>query len=129
MAGTCSGGCTDSRLASREGPSTSRVLAANYGEAGAIDFYGPSYGLPRALSGINSFWAKGYGDPPPQTLIVLGFSQRFLDANFSSCQVAGHTPNPYGVENEETGDHPDIYVCRGMRQTWPEFWSDFQYFG
>ena len=105
------------------------VLAANYGEAGAVNLYGPSYGLPRALSGVNSFWAKGYGDHPPQTLIVLGFSQRFRDANFSDCQLAGHTPNPYGIENEETGDHPDIYVCRGMKQTWPEFWSDFQYFG
>ncbi len=105
------------------------VLAANYGEAGAINLYGPSYGLPRALSGVNSFWAKGYGEHPPQTLIVLGFSQRFRDANFSDCQLAGHTPNPYGIENEETGDHPDIYVCRGMKQTWPEFWSDFQYFG
>jgi hypothetical protein len=109
--------------------SQSGILAANYGEAGAINLYGPSYGLPPALSGINSFWAKGYGDSPPQTLIVLGFSQRFRDANFSDCQLAGHTPNPYGIENEETGDHPDIYVCRGMKQTWPEFWSDFQYFG
>lgn len=105
------------------------ILAANYGEAGAISLYGPKYDLPRPLSGINSYWAKGYGNPPPETLIVLGFSQRFLEQNFSNCQVAGHTPNPYGIQNEETGDHPDIYVCRGMKQSWPDFWSDFQYYG
>lgn len=105
------------------------ILAANYGEAGAINLYGPKYNLPRALSGINSFWAKGYGNPPPDTLIVLGFSKRFLDLNFSACQLTAHTPNPYGIENEETRDHPDIYVCRGMKQTWPDFWSDFQYYG
>jgi 4-amino-4-deoxy-L-arabinose transferase-like glycosyltransferase len=105
------------------------ILAANYGEAGAINLYGPRYDLPRALSGVNSFWARGYGNPPPETLIVLGFSRRFLERNFSACEVAGHTPNPYGIDNEETHDHPDIYVCRGMKQSWPAFWSDFQYYG
>jgi hypothetical protein len=105
------------------------ILAANYGEAGAIDLYGPQYGLPPALSGVNSYWRHGYPNPPPDTLIVLGFSKRFLDANFSSCQLAAHSWNRYGVENEETHDHPDMFVCRGMRQSWPEFWSDFQYYG
>jgi hypothetical protein len=107
----------------------SGILAANYGEAGALALYGPGYQLPRPLSGINSFWAKGYGDPPPETLIVLGFSDRFRAAHFSSCELTGHVPNPYGIENEETHEHPDIYVCRGMKQSWPEFWSDFQYYG
>ena len=105
------------------------ILAANYGEAGAINLYGPQFGLPQALSGINSFWQRGYGNPPPETLIVLGFSQRFRERNFRSCELAGHTPNPYGIENEETKDHPDIYVCRGLIQSWPEFWKDFQYYG
>ncbi|HYU46066.1 MAG TPA: glycosyltransferase family 39 protein, partial [Terriglobales bacterium] len=105
------------------------ILAGNYGEAGAINLYGPRYELPQAISGINSFWARGYGNPPPETLIVLGISRGFLDRNFSACELAGHTPNPYGIENEETSDHPDIYVCRGLRQSWPEFWSDFQYYG
>jgi len=105
------------------------ILAGNYGEAGAINLYGPGYGLPTAISGINSFWQRGYGDPPPQTLIVIGISRRFLDRNFTQCELAGHTWNRYGVENEETQDHPDIYVCRGLRQSWPEFWKDFRYFG
>jgi hypothetical protein len=105
------------------------ILAANYGEAGAINLYGPTYGLSPAISGVNSFWQRGYGDPQPETLIILGISRGFLERNFTSCQVAGHTPNPYGIENEETRDHPDIYVCRGLRQSWPEFWEDFKYYG
>jgi 4-amino-4-deoxy-L-arabinose transferase-like glycosyltransferase len=105
------------------------ILAANYGEAGAINLYGPKYGLPAAISGINSFWQRGYGNPPPETLIVLGFSQRFRDRHFSSCELLAHTPNPYNIENEETRDHPDLYVCRGLRQSWPEFWKDFHYYG
>ncbi len=105
------------------------ILGANYGEAGAINLYGPEFDLPQAISGVNSFWQRGYGDPPPETLIVLGLSHSFLERNFSSCEVAGHTPNPNGIENEETRDHPDIYVCRGLRQSWPEFWKDFRYYG
>ncbi len=105
------------------------ILTGNYGEAGAINLYGPNHGLPQAISGVNSFWQRGYGDPPPETLIVLGLSHGFLERNFSSCEVAGHTPNPYGIENEETSDHPDIYVCRGLHRSWPEFWSDFRFYG
>jgi 4-amino-4-deoxy-L-arabinose transferase-like glycosyltransferase len=105
------------------------ILAANYGEAGAVNLYGPALGLPPAISGVNSFWAHGYGSPPPQTLIVLGFSTRFLQRNFASCQLASPTPNPYHIENEETRDHRDLYVCRGLLQPWPDFWKDFQYYG
>src|SRR5215469_12895 len=84
---------------------------------------------PIAISGINSFYARGYGDPPPETLIVLGHSADFLRANFTSCRVAAHSWNRYEVENEETSDNPDIYVCRGLKKSWPEFWSTYRHFG
>ncbi|HZQ90755.1 MAG TPA: glycosyltransferase family 39 protein [Terriglobales bacterium] len=105
------------------------ILAANYGEAGAINLYGPRYGLPTAISGVNSMWERGYPQPPPQTLIVLGFSARFRERRFTSCQVAAKVWNHLGVLNEETKDHPEIYVCRGLKQGWPEFWKDFHYYG
>jgi hypothetical protein len=105
------------------------ILATNYGEAGAVNLYGPAYRLPQAISGVNSFWQRGYGDPPPQVLIVLGLSRSFMAESFQSCQLAAHTWNRYGVVNEETGDHPDIYLCRGLKTSWPEFWKDFRYFG
>jgi len=105
------------------------ILAANYGEAGAVNLFGPMYGLPPVISGVNSFWVRGYGDPPPDTLIVLGHSSGFLAKNFASCRVAAHSWNRFGVENEETVDHPDIYVCRGLKKPWREFWDDYRHFG
>jgi len=105
------------------------IIGTNYGEAGAINLYGPEYGLPRAISGVNSFWYRGYGDPPPQTVIVIGLSRKSLDKHFGTCRLAGHTWNQYGVKNEETVDHPDIWVCGPPKAGWPEFWKDFQYFG
>src|SRR6202008_4156740 len=39
------------------------ILTGNYGEAGALNLYGPRHGLPTAISGTNSFWLRGYGNP------------------------------------------------------------------
>lgn len=105
------------------------ILAGNYGEAGAINLYGAAYGLPRAISGINSYWLRGYGNPPPETLVVVGMDTAFMNAKFESCSLVGHITNKYNVLNEETRDHPNIYVCRGLKQSWDEFWKVFRYFG
>ncbi len=106
-----------------------RILAGNYGEAGAVDLYGSRFGLPVAISGVNSYWARGYGNPAPQTLIVVGLPLGFLQDHFDSCRVAARTWNRYGVLNEETLDHPDIFVCSGLRESWPIFWRSFRYYG
>jgi 4-amino-4-deoxy-L-arabinose transferase-like glycosyltransferase len=105
------------------------ILTGNYGEAGAINLYGPAYGLPVAISGINSFWERGYGDPPPETLIVLGYSRIFLEQHFESCEFAGHVQNACGVANEETSDHSEIFVCRRLRGSWQEFWRSLRHYG
>ena len=105
------------------------ILAGNYGEAGAINLYGKDYGLPEAICGTNSFWARGYGDPPPEILIVIGFSKEFGERYFKSCELAGRITNKYGVANEETTDHPDIFICRHLRESWPEFWKKFRRYG
>jgi len=105
------------------------ILAGNYGEAGAINLYGKDYGLPEAICGTNSFWARGYGDPPPETLVLVGFSREFGQRYFESCQAVARITNEYGVANEETNDHPDIFVCRHLRESWPEFWKKLRRYG
>jgi hypothetical protein len=105
------------------------ILAGNYGEAGAINLYGKEYGLPEAICGTNSFWTRGYGNPPPEILIVIGLSREFGDQYFESCEEVGHITNKYDVANEETIDHSDILLCRHLRETWPEFWKKFRRYG
>ena len=104
------------------------ILTGNYGEIGALHLYGPAYGLPNAISGVNTYWLRGYGDPPPQTLIVVGWSGRALISEFGSCEEAGKITNRYGVKNEET-QGPGIYVCRGLLKPWPAFWKSAKHFG
>ena len=105
------------------------VLVGNYGEMGAIEILGPAYGLPRPISLTNSGWLRGYPTPQPSTLIVVGWSRRQVDEAFTACRLAGHNSNAQGVKNEESEDHPDIFVCGGPQQAWPEFWKKNQRFG
>lgn len=115
-------------LPAEQKPGT-RVLAGNYGKAGAIDLYGTAYDLPQAISGVNSYRLRGYGHPPPQTVIVLGFARQDLQQLFMSCYLAGIVANRYGVENAETRDHPEIFVCRAPRLSWPALWERLPRFG
>ena len=39
----------------------------------------------------------------------------FVDRVFNECEVAEHLTNAYGVQHEETVEHPDIFVCRSVR--------------
>ncbi len=105
------------------------VLVGNYGEQGAVEILGQNYHLPVPISMTNSAWLRGYPVPPPSTLIVLGFSGEDAERAFTACQLAGHDGNPYGVKNEESEYHPDIFVCGGPRLGWPEFWREYQAFG
>jgi dolichyl-phosphate-mannose-protein mannosyltransferase len=105
------------------------VAVRNYGEQGAIEILGPAYHLPPPISGINSSWLRGYPVPLPSTLIVLGSSRKEAERLFTSCRLAGHNGNALGVKNEESEDHPDIFVCGGPRLPWPEFWKEYQGFG
>ena len=105
------------------------VVVGNYGEQGAIELLGPAYHLPPPISGTNSAWLRGYPTPPPSILILVGLSHNDVERTFTSCRVAGHNGNALGVHNEESEDHPDIYLCGGPRLSWPEFWKEFQAFG
>jgi 4-amino-4-deoxy-L-arabinose transferase-like glycosyltransferase len=105
------------------------IIVGNYGEAGAINLLGPRYNLPPAISGTNSAWYRSFPENKPDTLIAIGLDDDFMKEHFESCELVAHNTNPYDVINEESRDHPDIYLCHHLLQRWPEFWGDFHRFG
>ena len=105
------------------------VLANNYGEAGALELYGPHYHLPQPISSTNTFHLRGYGPYEPETLIVVGSNLEDQLKNFQSCAVVAQVWLPHKVRDEETEDHPDILVCRHLGRSWPDVWSRSQVFG
>jgi len=101
------------------------ILAGENDEAAALNLYGGEYGLPKAISGSDTFYLRRYGYPPPETLIVVGFTQAGVDSLFEQCSVAGTVTNPYGVEND-LRDPPNIFVCRSPRLPWDQLWEQLK---
>ncbi len=105
------------------------IAVGNYGEYGSLALLGPRYHLPMPITTINSGWLRGYPQVAPTTLIVLGNSRDRADELFTDCRVAGHTTNALGIANEESRDHPDIFVCGPTRKPWSELWPHEPEFG
>jgi hypothetical protein len=97
------------------------IFAQDYGQAGAIDFLGRSYGLPPALSGHQTYFLWGPRGYPGECMIILGESKEVLERYFASVQFVGISPdNPYALE-EGIG----VDICRDpkfgtLAQLWPK---------
>lgn len=103
------------------------VLTTSFAVAGAVDLYGGRYGLPAAISRVNSYGERGYGDPPAETVIAIGFPGEFLESRFASCRPAAQIRNRYGVVNRSSLQ--GVFVCRGLKEGWPKFWDELPRFG
>jgi len=95
------------------------ILAGNYGEAGALDFYGR--GLPPVVSAHLTYYYWAPAHMAPSTVIVLGYPQDYLARFFSKIELAGTISNDYGLRNEEYGR--PIWICRDplipLDHAWP----------
>jgi len=96
------------------------IFANDWGEAAAVDYFGPKYGLPRSISVHNSYWFWGPRDYDGSTMIVLGSDGTGDREHFASVEAAGHVDNPWSREDE----HFTIWLCRGfkwnLRAIWPK---------
>jgi 4-amino-4-deoxy-L-arabinose transferase-like glycosyltransferase len=102
------------------------IFTSNYGEAGAVDRFGPSLGLPRAYSGHNAF--ANWGSPPDRhgPVVVVGLDTRMLVSHFAGCRLEARVDNAAGVANDERGTR--IELCSGTRQPWSRMWPDLRHY-
>ncbi len=109
------------------GPKHPVVLTSNYGEAGAIDRYGPGLGLPRAYSGHNAYgnWGQPPNDGAP--VVAVGLEPGEIASQLRGCRVAARIDNRDGVDNDEQG--ATVVVCRGPRRPWPVEWPAVRHLG
>lgn len=82
----------------------------------------------RMITGANTMWYRGYGDPEPETVIVVGFEGDYAKQLFKSCEYSGTVKNSYNVKNEETTCHTGLYICREPRRPWSEMWQEMQWY-
>ena len=95
------------------------IVAGNYGEAGAIDLFGPRHGLPPAVSPAGSYWFFGPGGKPGAVVVTIGIGQDDLAPLFDSVAVAARAGHPWAVAEER---ELTILVARGPRRTLQEIW-------
>lgn len=96
------------------------IFAQDYGQAGAIDFLGPKYGLPPSLSGHQTWFLWGPRGYSGNCMIVLADSREALEKYFNNVQLVGiSADNPYALEKQIP-----VYICRGskfgtLQDLWP----------
>jgi hypothetical protein len=96
------------------------IFAENYGRAGAIDYFGPRYGLPPAIGSHNNYWLWGPGEATGEVVIFVGGSEEGPASAFDSHERAGVARCDYCMPYER--DIP-IWVARGMREPVDQLWA------
>jgi hypothetical protein len=98
------------------------IFTGNYGEAGAINLFGPALGLPTAYSRHQNHW---YWGPPPveyTNLVVLQWSEEDVRDNCASFEAFPHRVE-YGMAEENV----PIYLCRGATFDLRRIWSHYHH--
>jgi hypothetical protein len=99
------------------------ILAGNYGEAGAIDYYGPSLGLPRAIGGHNSYYDWGPRNYSGQCVILFGERSEDYKLLFDDVQQGATISIPHAMPGER--DLP-VYICRKPHEPLATMWPQFR---
>ena len=100
------------------------IFASNYGEAGALNLFGPALGLPAPICAHQNHYFWGPPKKEPDTLIWLQWGRRGVEDHCRSVEQAGQHFHPWGMAEENR----PIYICRGLKHTIAEYWTpDFKH--
>jgi hypothetical protein len=100
------------------------IFANNYGDAGAIDFFGPRYGLPKSIGGHQNYWLWGPRDYTGESLIVLGEgNERNMQTKCTSYSIIGNTDYPLSRPDEWL----PIYHCHGFKWNLQTIWPQLKH--
>jgi len=95
------------------------IFGGNYGDAGAIDFYGPKLGLPRAYSGHQNYFYWPPDGKQGAVMIALGMSPGDLLTYYKKVEAVDRVSNPHAMAYQNF----PIYLCREPIRNLVEHWS------
>jgi hypothetical protein len=101
------------------------ILTGNCGEAGAIDFFGPRYGLPRSISGHNNYYLWGPEGCTGDVVISIGVLPGCLQAVFDDVRAEAIFTCEYCMPDE---NHLPVYVSRDPKIPLEEAWPRFKHY-
>jgi hypothetical protein len=96
------------------------IFCQNYGEAGAIDFFGSKFGLPKAISGHQNYFLWGPRDWNGEVALVLNTRDDAEREQFASVEDLGQiVSSPWAMPFER---RTHIYLCHDLKANVREFW-------
>ncbi len=95
------------------------IFAQNYGQAGAIDLFGPRYGLPKAISAHQNYFLWGPRGYTGEIMIVMDDDRETLEQIFEEVEEVGVVDHPYAMPYER---HNPVHLCRRMKMPIAELW-------
>ena len=95
------------------------ILAGNYGGAGAIDFFGPRYGLPKSISAHQNYYYWGPREYTGESIILVEWRIESAQKWCGSVDVGPRNDPPFGMGWE----HYNILVCHNFKEPLPRAWS------
>jgi hypothetical protein len=101
------------------------ILTGSYGEAGAIDRFGPALGLPTPFSPHNSYADFGRPTDDRATVVAVRYTASDLAPYFERCRQAVTVDNRHGIKNEVQGK--PILICRGLKGDWTAVWKRMRF--
>jgi len=99
------------------------IFTANYGQAGALEYYGPALGLPPVISGHNNYWLWGPGEASGAVVIFVGVPAEDIAALFASAEEVGRTACDWCLE----GNRP-LVVAKGSKRPLGEIWPSTRFY-
>lgn len=101
------------------------IFGQNYGETGAINFFGKKYNLPLAISGHNNHYLWPPKAENIKVMIIIGGRKSSHLETFEEVQEAARTSHPYAMPYEN--DIP-IYVCKKLKLNLQQIWPKIKHF-
>jgi hypothetical protein len=102
------------------------ILAWNYGQAGAIDYFGPALGLPHAISGHNNYYLWGPQQYSGEVVIAVGMPLEELKVLFGQIDLAATINYEYAIPEE---NNLPVYICRKPKMTLQQAWPRLKFYG
>jgi hypothetical protein len=96
------------------------IFCQNYGEAGAIDFFGPKFELPPAISGHQNYFFWGPSDWTGDVALVLDANDEDDRELFASVEDLGQVvSSPWAMPIER---RMHIFLCRDLKISVRDLW-------
>lgn len=101
------------------------IYTQNYGEAGAVDFFGKKYNLPKAISGHNNYWLWGFHNYSGNVVIVIGGGTDSHSKVFESVELFTIHKHEYAMPFE---NEIPIFICKKPNVQLKDIWRELKRF-